>query len=362
MNPFIPQQKAIGHEILPVNLASDIRGRVICLDSLRRSLKFLRQARSDRGCVADQPQQLTPDREQPNPPSAAGCECLSANASLSRFHNECRGPAAAASLPIIIRLLRGVRSVHKGLFGRRILIDTAVVIPNSEGAMRAWIFLLLLSLSTTISSAQPAPGPDGFIAMFNGKDLTGWEGKPGWWSVEDGTITSESTPAKPCETAHYLMWRGGKPANFDLQLEFKLVGGNSGIQFRSRELPEYDTSGYQADIEDGTQWTGCLFEHTRGGVAMRGEKVLIARDGTKTVTPLGDPEKLLQEVRRHDWNTYRILARGSEIRLEINGVLMTQVTDLQEGSAARDGVIALQMHPGPPMKIQFRKLRIKLLP
>lgn len=201
----------------------------------------------------------------------------------------------------------------------------------------------------------------GFVSMFNGKDLTGWEGKPGWWRVEDGAITSESTPAKPCPTAHYLMWRGGKPSDFDLRLEFKLVGGNSGIQFRSREVPEWDTSGYQADIEDGEQWTGCLFEHTRGGVTMRGEHVTIARDGSRTVTSIGDAAALLQKVRKHEWNMYRIVARGPEITLEINGVVMARATDRQEGLAAASGVIALQMHPGPPMKVQFRNLRIKHL-
>jgi hypothetical protein len=227
--------------------------------------------------------------------------------------------------------------------------------------MRAWLLSLLCSVITASVPALTAADADGFVEMFNGKNLQGWEGKPGWWYVEDGAITSQSTPEKPCPTAHYLMWRGGQPADFDLRLEFRLVGGNSGIQFRSRELPEYDTSGYQADIEDGEQWTGCLFEHTRGGVAMRGEKVSIAPDGKKTVTALGDPEQLLKKVRRHEWNSYRILARGSEITLEINGTVMAQVVDLQEGVAAKQGVIALQMHPGPPMKIQFRNLRMKLL-
>jgi len=91
----------------------------------------------------------------------------------------------------------------------------------------------------------------GFASMFNGKDLAGWEGKSGWWRVENGCITSESTPEKPCPAAHYLMWRGGKPGDFELRLDYRLVGGNSGIQFRSKELPEWDTSGYQADMEDG---------------------------------------------------------------------------------------------------------------
>jgi len=225
------------------------------------------------------------------------------------------------------------------------------------------VWLIGLSvLSSPVLSLQAADAKDGFVSMFNGHDLKGWEGKPDWWKVEDGAITSQSTPEKPCLAPHYLMWRGDPPADFDLRLEFRLVGGNSGIQFRSRELPEWDTSGYQADIEDGDQWTGCLFEHTRGGVAMRGEKVIIAADGTKTVTTIGDPMELLGKVRTQEWNTYRIVAKGPEITLEINGVVMAQAIDRQEGVAARDGVIALQMHPGPPMKVQFRNLRIRRLP
>lgn len=202
---------------------------------------------------------------------------------------------------------------------------------------------------------------DGFVSMFNGRDLTGWEGLPGWWYVEDGAITSQSTVEKPCRECNYLMWRGGKPGNFELRAKYKIVGGNSGIQFRSRELPKFDTYGYQADLEAGKQWTGCLFEHARGGVAMRGEKVVIDEDGTRHVTSIGDPAELLKAIKADDWNEYRVIARGPEITLEINGVVMAQAVDRQKDKAARDGVIALQVHPGPPMKIQFKDLRIKLL-
>ena len=220
----------------------------------------------------------------------------------------------------------------------------------------------ILSL-TLLLSLGAADGADGFKPMFNGKDLAGWEGRPGWWRVEDGALTSESTPQKPCDKAHYLVWRGGRPGDFELQAEYRLFGAaaNSGIQFRSRELPDWDTSGYQADMEAGDQWSGCLFEHTRGGVAMRGERVVIDKDGKKQVTSIGDPKELLKHVKKNDWNTYRIVARGSDLTLEINGVVMCQATDNQTGVAVREGVIALQMHPGPPMKVQFRNLRIKML-
>jgi hypothetical protein len=94
---------------------------------------------------------------------------------------------------------------------------------------------------------------------------------------------------------------------------------------------------------------------------MRGEHVVIAPDGSRSTTPLGDSAALLKKVRKHEWNSYRIVARGPEITLEINGEVMARATDRQEGLAAASGVIALQMHPGPPMKIQFRNLRIKQL-
>lgn len=224
---------------------------------------------------------------------------------------------------------------------------------------KVFYFLLLFLLCPLAVLAAAPDSEEGFVPMFNGKDLSGWEGKPGWWTVEDGTITSQSTPEKPCQAAHYLMWRGGKPADFEMRFEYRIQGGNSGVQFRSRELPEWDTNGYQADIEDGEQWTGCLFEHTRAGVGMRAERVIIDKDGTKHVSALGDSKELMSHVKKNDWNEYRISAVGHEIILSINGVVMTHITDSQEGAAAKDGVIALQMHPGPPMKIQFRNLRIR---
>ena len=219
---------------------------------------------------------------------------------------------------------------------------------------------LLVALFGFAGVSYSAESESGFVPIFNGKDLTGWEGKAGWWRVEDGAITSESTPQKPCLQCNYLMWRGGQPGDFDLRLEYRLVGGNSGIQFRSRELPDFDTSGYQADMEAADQWTGCLFEHTRGGISMRGQRVVIDKSGAKKTTLIGDEKELLKKVKKNDWNSYRILARGNEITLEINGVVMCQAVDDQEGIAARKGVIAFQMHPGPPMKVQFRNIRLKM--
>lgn len=219
-----------------------------------------------------------------------------------------------------------------------------------------FVILCLFSVAACAGTAE-----EGFISMFNGKDLTEWDGKPGWWWVEDGAITSQTTADKSLTTPNYLIWKGGEPGDFDMRFDFRIVGGNSGVQIRSKLLPDWDTNGYQADIEDGTQWVGCLFEHTRIALGLRGEKVVIDRDGTRHTTKTANSNELLKKIRKHEWNEYRILAQGSDIRIEINGTTFTEVTDRQEGLAAASGVIGLQVHPGPPMKIQFRNLRIKIM-
>jgi len=223
------------------------------------------------------------------------------------------------------------------------------------------ILTTVLLIAGVAFAASAAEVEEGFVSMFNGKDLAGWEGKPGWWCVEQGAITAQSTKQKPCKKCNYLMWRGGQPADFVLRLSYRIVGGNSGIQFRSRELPDWDTDGYQADLEAGRRWTGALFQHHRGGVAMRGTKVVIDPDGTRHVETVSDSDKLQADVKPNDWNDYEVIARGPNVILKINGVVMSQVTDNDRKRACRKGVIALQMHPGPPMKVQFRNLRIKVL-
>jgi hypothetical protein len=112
-------------------------------------------------------------------------------------------------------------------------------------------------------------------------------------------------------------------------------------------------------MDAAMQWTGALFEHARGGIAMRGEKVVVDEQGKKLLTKIGDPAELAKHVKRNDWNEYRVIAKGNEITLAINGVVMSQAIDRQTGRAAASGIIALQMHPGPPMKVQFKDLRIK---
>ena len=217
----------------------------------------------------------------------------------------------------------------------------------------AWtVFLLALCFGVMAQDQQ----------LFNGTDLTGWDGAPGWWRVEDGALTSESTAEKPCKQCNYLVWNGGKPADFELTADFKLsAAANSGIQIRSETRPNWDTFGYQADMTGDGKLAGFVYHHKRGLIAGRGEKVVIAADGKKDVQKLGDPEELLKSFKKEDWNTYRIVCRGPEITLYVNGTLMCQFTDNDVKMAAPNGIIALQMHPGPPMKVQFKNIVLKEL-
>jgi hypothetical protein len=223
------------------------------------------------------------------------------------------------------------------------------------------VAFLAFAVEENRESKLPEPDKGGFISMFNGKDLTGWDCKPNGWWVEDGAITSESTEENPCVKHHYIFWKPVQPADFVMKCKYRLVGGNSGVQFRSERRPEYDVWGYQADMEAGDQWSGCLFQHDRGGVVMRGYKAVIAADGTKQEEQFASSEELQKVIKPGKWNDYEIRAEGPRIQLRINGTLMCEVVDSDEKMARDKGVIALQMHPGPPMKVQFKDLKIKLL-
>lgn len=201
---------------------------------------------------------------------------------------------------------------------------------------------------------------EGWKDLFNGKDLSGWEGAPGWWTVEDGALTSESTPERPCKACTYLFWKGGTPGDFDLVAEFRLSAeANSGIQIRSERRPNWDAFGYQADMTGDGKLVGFVYHHKRGLIAGRGQSVTIGADGKKSEQVIADAGELLKVFRKGEWNTYRIVCRGPEIALYVNGTLMCRFTDRDAASAAASGFIALQMHPGPPMKVQFRNLRLK---
>lgn len=207
--------------------------------------------------------------------------------------------------------------------------------------------------------------PEGFEALFNGKDLTGWEGDPTLWRVEDGAIVGETSAEKKIAENKFLAWRGGKLKDFELRAKFRLRNGNSGIYIRclAREPGKGDALvGMQADFADDPKWVGTIMEYLRRGIlAARGEKVAIGPDGArKVVASLGDPAELLKTYKPQDWNDYAILCQGGRVALAINGVAMAELQD-DDPKRLTEGVLGLQVHVGPPMRVDFKDIRLKRL-
>ena len=221
---------------------------------------------------------------------------------------------------------------------------------------------LVCAISATAGLIRAADD-DGFEPIFNGRDLSGWKGNEEYWSVEDGAITARTTPENLLTYNTFLVWTRGKPADFELRLKYRIVGGNSGVQYRSRLVDEdkYVVSGYQADIDSTPRYSGILYEEkARGILAERGQKVVIGVDGNKQVETFAEASELQQKIKQEDWNDYRIVARGNRLQHYINGVLMSETID-QSGKGAESGIIALQAHQGPPMVVQFKEVRLKEL-
>jgi hypothetical protein len=211
----------------------------------------------------------------------------------------------------------------------------------------------------------------GFQNLFNGKDLTGWDGNPKLWSVKGGAITGQTTAEIPAKGNTFLIWTNGTPGDFELRCSFKLVPGddkgfaNSGVQYRSRifDPANWVVGGYQADMEAGPTYTGILYEERlRGIMAQRGEKVVWTEDDKKQVVgSVGDAKDIEASIKKGDWNTYVIIAKGNHLQQFINGKQTVDVTDDCSAKRAMTGLIALQLHAGPPMMAQFKNVRIKSL-
>jgi Domain of Unknown Function (DUF1080) len=212
---------------------------------------------------------------------------------------------------------------------------------------------------------------EGFTSMFNGQDLTGWGGETELWSVQDGAIVGETSAEHPAKQNTFLVWTNGEPADFEMRCSFKIEAkngdgfANSGIQYRSRffDRSYWVITGYQADMEAGPNYTGGLYEEKgRGIMAKRGETVIVHADGSKEVTgSIGSAEELEGLIHKGGWNEYLVIARGNHLQQFINGREMIDLVDEQKNKAATSGLIALQLHAGKPMRVEFKNLRIKTL-
>ena len=208
---------------------------------------------------------------------------------------------------------------------------------------------------------------EGFVSIFDGQTLDGWDGDPKFWSVQDGAITGQTTQENPTAGNTFIIWRKGLTKDFELKLDYRIVRGNSGIQYRSFEAEVTDkkwvVGGYQADIEDGDTWSGALYgERYRGILARRGERTIIGNDHKRNVVgQVGDSDELQSLIKKEEWNEYHISARGFHLVHKINGHVTAEVTDQDKEIRRDSGILALQLHTGPPMRVQFRNIRLKTL-
>lgn len=209
------------------------------------------------------------------------------------------------------------------------------------------------------------PPEPGFARVFNGKDLTGWDGDPRLWSVRNGIIRGETTPENKAEGNTFLVWRGGTLKDFVLKLKFRIQNGNSGVQYRSQEIGKWRISGYQAEVENAPGKVGFLYDEARRGwLANVGEFLLVDKEGTKQVIGhVADKDVLIKQgyYKPKDWNEYIITARGNHIVHVLNGYQTVEVVDNDAKASTREGLLALQIHAGPPMVVEFRDIQIKQL-
>lgn len=235
--------------------------------------------------------------------------------------------------------------------------------------------LFSLSAFASVVLAVVAADESGFNPIFNGKDLTGWDGNPKLWSVEEACITGRTGTNADNKLTHntFLVWTNGLVDSFELRLSYKIVGGNSGIQYRSKVVEKGKfgpiVAGYQADFEAGSTYSGILYEERgRQILAQRGQKTTINPDPAnpkkhkvEVTGSVGESKEIQSKILKEDWNEYVVIAKGNHLQHFINGMQTIDVTDEHEAGAAKSGVLALQIHVGGPMTVQFKNIRIKKL-
>jgi hypothetical protein len=230
------------------------------------------------------------------------------------------------------------------------------------------------TLSLLVSLAQAAE-PE-FRSLFNGKNLAGWSGDTNFWSVRDGAITGRSSVETPLKGNTFIVWQGGQVTNFELHAKFKLVAdndknfANSGVQYRSRLIDpaHWVVGGYQADMDAGNTYTGMLYEEKGRGILVQpGERIRISGVGPTGKLQLSSmgarlaPTEIKAAIHAGEWNDLVIIAEGNHLRHFVNGKLTAEAIDSDSTKSASTGVLALQLHAGLPMTVQFKEIFLKPL-
>jgi hypothetical protein len=231
----------------------------------------------------------------------------------------------------------------------------------------------ILSCSAFTSFAQQRGWPvatndeSGFVKIFDGQTLAGWDGDTNYWRVENGTLVGEITPTNLLKVNSFIVWRGGETRDFELKVEYRIsAGGNSGINYRSEMATNFGPwamRGYQADIDGHNQYTGQNYEEKgRTFLALRGQVTRQVNDQLpQIIGALGSPDELLAAIKTNDWNEYHLIASGNTLTHILNGRVTSVVIDEDTANRKFDGLLGVQVHVGPPMKIEYRNFRLKSL-
>ena len=262
-------------------------------------------------------------------------------------------------------------------------IPTSMKSKNKSIYGQIILLIFIISMGCKVSTSNPNK-EKGFVNIFDGKTLNNWEGDPTYWRVENGNLVGEITPQTLLKTNSFIIWKGGEPANFELKGEFNITEkGNSGINYRSEKLTDvpYALKGYQADIDGANRYTGQNYEERgRTTLAYRGQITSVnpqtgnwkpedvrakvknnAWSDLKVTGSLGNTDSLKTKIKSQDWNSFHLIVKGNHLQHYINGILMSDVMDNDVINGKSKGIIGVQVHVGPPMKVEYRNLRLKEL-
>lgn len=240
--------------------------------------------------------------------------------------------------------------------------------------MASLVLLTSFGVAEDLPLKAPPESPD-MKTIFNGKDLTGWDGDPTMWSVRDGVIHGETTPENPAKGNTFLIWKDGVLKDFELRLSFRCsTSNNSGIQYRSKHLTEgkrasnpWVVAGYQHEIrneEDFPNTPSFIYDEkgTRGRICLVGEQAVWDAEGKKVIRDdLVNQDQFRELMKVDDWNEVIIIAKGNHIRHYLNGRLILDFTDKHPEHAFSEGILAVQLHAGKPMWTEFKDIRIRNL-
>lgn len=248
-----------------------------------------------------------------------------------------------------------------------------------------FVRILILAITfTAVGCKSPVKAQSkeaGFKQIFDGKSLNEWDGDLNYWRVENGSIVGEITADKLLKSNTFIIWKGGEPNDFELKLEYRITkDGNSGVNYRSERLNDvpFALKGYQADIDGNNYYTGQNYEERgRTTLAYRGQKTTIkgtddsnasVRDNVKNnawtkveIKKSWNKDSLKTFIKDSDWNEVHLIIKGNRLQHYVNGVLMSDVTDDDAVNRKMKGMLGVQVHVGPPMKVEYRNIRLKEL-